>query len=299
MLYRRGDSSYAPRVTNDSPKLTVTNHDRDRSGHTYVYPVISRRSGGVSVGINLNPNRACNFRCIYCQVPNLRRGVAPEIDLSQLDQELDSFIEELLEGDYMEQNVPEGSRRLMDVALSGDGEPTTCKRFDRVIETIASVLVRHKLVGTIKVVLITNGTMIHRPEVQRGLAAMANIGGDVWFKIDGGSETRRRTVNDFSLGDSTLLRNLATAAGLCPTRIQTCVFSLDGQAPSLSDCDDYLALLTRALAAGVSLQGVSLYGIARSSQQPEAARLGRLRRAWLESFGARIEALGISATVHE
>jgi len=64
--------------------LSETNHDRDSAALRYVYPVISRRAGSVSVGINLNPNNACNWHCIYCQVPNLVRGAAPNIDLSIL-----------------------------------------------------------------------------------------------------------------------------------------------------------------------------------------------------------------------
>ena len=53
--------------------LKVTDHDRNAAGLRYVYPVVSRRAGGVSVGINLNPNNACNWRCVYCQVPRLVR----------------------------------------------------------------------------------------------------------------------------------------------------------------------------------------------------------------------------------
>ncbi len=59
-------------------KLSPGNHDRDVAGLTYVYPVVSRRAGGVSVGINLSPDNACNWQCVYCQVPDLVRGKAPE-----------------------------------------------------------------------------------------------------------------------------------------------------------------------------------------------------------------------------
>ena len=55
-------------------KLTVTNHNRNLTGLTYVYPVLSRRAGGLSIGINFNTNNACNWRCIYCQVPELKNG---------------------------------------------------------------------------------------------------------------------------------------------------------------------------------------------------------------------------------
>ncbi len=61
--------------------LSTTDHSRDGAGLSYVYPVVSRRAGGVSVGINLNTNNACNWRCIYCQVPDLVRGAAPPVDL--------------------------------------------------------------------------------------------------------------------------------------------------------------------------------------------------------------------------
>ena len=95
----------------------------------YVYPVVSRRAGGVSVGINLNPNNACNWRCIYCQVPDLTRGTAPPVDLAVLENELRGFLDELLHGDFMQSRVPEGARRINDIALSGNGEPTSGAEF--------------------------------------------------------------------------------------------------------------------------------------------------------------------------
>src|SRR3954465_15723917 len=96
-------------------KLTTHVPDRDSAGLVYVYPVVSRRAGGVSVGINLNPNNACNWRCIYCQVPELVYGMAPAIDLLRLEGELRAFLHELLHGEYMSKHVPEGARVLKDV----------------------------------------------------------------------------------------------------------------------------------------------------------------------------------------
>jgi len=106
-------------------KLSVVDHDRASADMRYVYPVVSRRAGGISVGINLNPNNACNWRCIYCQVPELMRGTAPPIDLLLLQVELLDFMHELLHGEFMQQRVPEGMRRINDIALSGNGEPTS------------------------------------------------------------------------------------------------------------------------------------------------------------------------------
>jgi len=80
-------------------KLSTVEHDRGSAALRHVYPVVSRRAGGVSVGINLNPNNACNWRCIYCQVPDLTRGSAPPVDLAVLENELRSFLDELLHGE--------------------------------------------------------------------------------------------------------------------------------------------------------------------------------------------------------
>ena len=98
-------------------KLTVRDHDRDAAQMTYVYPVVSRRAGGVSVGINLNPNNACNWRCIYCQVPDLQRGAAPEIDLKLLDAELMALLTDILHGDFMQAKL---YRRTCDQTAIGD-----------------------------------------------------------------------------------------------------------------------------------------------------------------------------------
>ena len=70
--------------------LTITDHSRDSLALNYIYVVASRRAGGLSIGINLNTNNACNWRCIYCQVPDLRRGNAPQADLELLERELAS-----------------------------------------------------------------------------------------------------------------------------------------------------------------------------------------------------------------
>jgi wyosine [tRNA(Phe)-imidazoG37] synthetase (radical SAM superfamily) len=281
-----------------SHELTVHDHDRANAGLTYVYPVISRRAGGVSIGINLNPNQACNFRCVYCQVPNLSRGSAPEIDRDRLRAELDGLLDRVVNGDFLETRAPEGARELKDVAISGDGEPTSCRSFDRIVETIGESLHAYDLAGAIKFVLITNGSLIQRSEVLRGLETMKALGGEVWFKIDGGSEARRREVNDAVVREEGLLRNLALASERCRVRVQSCFFAVDGEAPSESECADYLGLLQRARDREIQLAGVLLYGIERPSLQPEAPRLSKLEPAWMERFGARIRALGFEVGVH-
>lgn len=167
-----------------SKLLNIVDHSRDNAGMTYIYPVVSRRAGGVSVGVNLNPNNACNWRCIYCQVPELKRGTAPVIDLVRLETELRTFLQEILHGGFMQTQVPPDARRLNDIALSGNGEPTSAREFERVIELIGQVKCDFDLPKELKLVLITNGSLINRHNVQVGLRRMAELNGEVWFKLD-------------------------------------------------------------------------------------------------------------------
>ncbi|TCS72599.1 wyosine [tRNA(Phe)-imidazoG37] synthetase (radical SAM superfamily) [Sulfuritortus calidifontis] len=268
--------------------LTTRNHDRNRAGMTYVYPVVSRRAGGVSVGVNLNPNNACNWRCIYCQVPDLARGGPPPIDLRLLEAELRRMLTDIVQGDFMARNVPAEMRRLNDVALSGNGEPTSAVEFAEVVSLIGRVLAEFGLLGKIKLVLITNGSLVHKPHVQEGLRRMQALGGEVWFKLDRATREGIRQINNAELEPERVYANLKTAAGLCPTWLQTCLFTLDGEPPAEAELAAYLDLLARAKAEGVPLHGVLLYGLARPSTQPEAGRLGRLPKAWLGAFADRI-----------
>ena len=280
-----------------SAPLTATNHDRDSAGMTYVYPVVSRRAGGVSVGINLNPNNACNWACVYCQVPGLSRGTAPDIDLAQLEAELRAMLADILHGDFMQTRVPEGERRLNDIALSGNGEPTSAKSFPQIIELVGRVMADFDLIGTIKLVLITNGSLIDRPRVQDGLRKMAALNGEVWFKFDSATASGMRAINQTRISADKQLARLAGAARLCPTWLQTCVFALDGAPPSVAEQAAYLAAVKQLRRESIPLQGVLLYGLARPSMQPQAGRLSALPAEWLDAFAEAIRQAGLPVKV--
>ena len=280
-----------------NPDLDVTDHSRDSAGLRYVYPVVSRRAGGVSVGINLNPNNACNWRCIYCQVPELKRGTAPRIDLALLEQELRGFLQELLHGDFMQRRVPEGARRINDIALSGNGEPTSAKEFEQVIALIGKLRQELALPAHIKLILITNGSLMHRENVQQGLRQMAQLNGEVWFKIDRASKAGMQRINNTRASLTKVREHLATAIALCPTWLQTCWFMLDGEPPGKQDEDDYLDFLTALIRDNIKPEGVLLYSLARPTLQPEAPKLVALPPQQLEAFAARIRKLGVEVKV--
>jgi wyosine [tRNA(Phe)-imidazoG37] synthetase (radical SAM superfamily) len=273
--------------------LTPQDHDRDSAGMTYVYPVVSRRARGVSIGINLNPNNACNWRCIYCQVPNLTRGAAPEIDLATLDYELRTMLHDALHGSFMQQRVPEEARRLEDIAFSGNGEPTSSTEFGAAIEVAERVLREFNLLGQLPVRLITNGSLIDKPTVLDAIRHLGCINGEVWFKVDAATSKGIARINDVRLNPQGVLERLKLCAHACPTWVQTCVFALDGEPPLESEITAYLDLLQQA---STTIAGVHLYGLARPSMQAEAPRLSRLSEDWMHTLADRIRERGI--TVH-
>ena len=58
----------------------------------FVYPVLSRRAGGLSIGVNLNPDKVCNFDCIYCQVDRTVESETRFVGTDQLLDELDHML---------------------------------------------------------------------------------------------------------------------------------------------------------------------------------------------------------------
>ena len=280
--------------------LTISNHSRDSAGLTYVYPVLSRRAGGLSVGINLNTNNACNWRCVYCQVPGLIRGNAPAINLDQLERELHAFLDEVLHGDFFAINIiPAENQIIRDIAISGNGEPTTAREFPEVIDIIGRVITELGMAGQIKIVLITNGSFVNRSIVQKGLVHLAELNGEIWFKLDSATRAGIKKINGVSISVDSVRRNLRTAVRLCPTWIQTCIFSLDGLPIPIAEREAYIQFIEGLLDECLPVRGVMLYGLARPSLQPEAARLSLVAGEWMDQFAEQIRQTGIVVKVNQ
>lgn len=269
--------------------LTPQNHNRDSAGMTYVYPVVSRRARGVSIGINLNPNNACNWRCIYCQVPSLIRGVAPEIDLAQLERELHTMLDDAIHGTFMQERIPKEARRLKDIAFSGNGEPTSSTEFGAAIAIVERILRDFNLLGQLPIRLITNGSLLEKPGVLDAIRHLGQLNGEVWFKVDAATTEGIARINDVRLNPQGVLERLKMCAQACPTWVQTCMFALDGKPPSEGEIDAYLALIEQTQS---DIRGIHLYTLARPSLQSEAPRLTRLSSEWLEALAQRIRAQG-------
>jgi wyosine [tRNA(Phe)-imidazoG37] synthetase (radical SAM superfamily) len=274
--------------------LSINDHSRELSGLKYIYSVVSRRAGGLSVGINLNVNNACNWQCIYCEIPNLTRGSPPPIELEVLEQELRFFLKEIIHGDYMEKNVSLEDRHLKDIAFSGNGEPTSAEEFPEVILIVKKLLEEFNLLHKIKVRLITNGSLMHKASVIKSVEMLKEMNGEVWFKVDAATEESIKTINQVNMKPYQILERLRNSINVCPTFIQTCIFTIDGKGPSEKDIDAYIQLVSEVKS---NIQGVHLYGLARPSLQPQAKNLGRIAEEALEGIATKLRSLNIATTV--
>lgn len=274
--------------------LSIHDHSRELSGLKYIYSVISRRAGGLSIGINLNVNNACNWQCIYCEIPNLTRGSPPPIELDVLENELRLFLHDIIHGDYMERNVAIEDRHLKDIAFSGNGEPTSAAEFPQVILIVKKILQEFDLLHKIKIRLITNGSLMHEASVLKSIEMLEEINGEVWFKVDAATEETIKTVNQVNLKPNQILERLLNTANICPTFVQTCIFMIDGKSPYDKDIDAYIELINKAKKI---IKGVHLYGLARPSLQPRAGDLGRISEDELKNIAKKLIGLNIPTTV--
>jgi wyosine [tRNA(Phe)-imidazoG37] synthetase (radical SAM superfamily) len=273
--------------------LTITNHDRNIFQGKYIYPVVSRRAGGLSLGINLNTNNACNWQCIYCEVPNLVRGKPEPINLQELESELDYWLDQIINKSFLSQYT-KSKTEFKDIAFSGNGEPTASKQFKDVIGILIKKINEYKLDKKIIIRLITNGSYMANPVIQESLSLISNFNREIWFKIDGVKEHDIQTVNQVNLSLATIKKNLEAALNNSPTVIQTCFFKLNEKLPSLESLGAYINFLKLY---ENKVKGIHLYSLARLSEQPSQKKLTRLTKSELEVIAIKIKVLNIPVQI--
>jgi wyosine [tRNA(Phe)-imidazoG37] synthetase (radical SAM superfamily) len=237
-------------------------HPRRFEDFQYAYPVLSRRSHGISIGVNTNPDRACNFDCIYCQVDRTTRATVTKFDLAAAEEELRMMLEIVQSGEIAQHppfdTVPSDKLRLNDIALSGDAEPTTLPNFSATIEMIARVKP-----SAAKIVLITDAGGLDRADVKRGLEIMDAHDGEVWAKLDAGTEEYFKVINRTKIPFPRILKNITACAKARPIVIQSLFMNVYGAGPSAGEIGAYCRRLREIIAAGGHIKLVQVYTIAR------------------------------------
>ncbi len=210
----------------------------------YVYVVRSRRSGGVSVGVDLTPAGACPLACDYCQVPRTERVTSIDrVELARLRIELSSTF----------QALAERGEQAVDVCFAGSGEPTWSPNFAAALEVAIDVAA-----GRVPVRVLTSGATLDWERVREPLAGLVARGaGEVWVKLDAWDEA---TIARFwaSRGQARHEARIARFARETPTVLQVLVAarthgpSIDATRRGLRDA------IQRIVAAGAKIQRVSL-----------------------------------------
>jgi wyosine [tRNA(Phe)-imidazoG37] synthetase (radical SAM superfamily) len=264
-------------------------HRRQFAANRYVYAVVSRRSKGVSVGVNLNPDKICNFDCVYCQVDRTTPGGPRDVDVPVLLAELAGVLDRLADGSLFEEErfreTPAPLRRLNDIAFSGDGEPTTCPAFAEVVEA-AGAMKDDRGLGDVKLVLITNATMFHRPNVQHGLEALLAHNGEIWAKLEAGTEAYYHAIERTTIPFARVLENITAVARHTPIVIQSMFLKMDGQPPSSEELEAFCDRLNEIVKAGGRIKLVQVYTVAR---KPAEATVGALSPAEVDAIVSLVQ----------
>jgi len=253
-------------------------HSRSFEDNRFVYAVVSRRAGGVSIGVNLNPEKYCNFDCVYCQVDRTVRGglVLRKVDLPQLATELDEMVELAVTGALFQGTrfsmTPAEYRRLTDIALSGDGEPTASPVFDDVVQLCADIRRRRGL-DQLKLVLITNATLLQRERVRKSLEILDANNGEIWGKLDAGTEKYFQVIDRSRIKLADVLENLVITARRRPIVIQSLFMRLDNEPPPQVEQEAYCGRLCEIIAAGGQIKLVQIHTIARRPAESFATPL--------------------------
>lgn len=243
-----------------SEKRVTHRHDRAANRRRFVYVVRSRRSGGLSVGINLDPQQTCNFDCVYCEVID-RRALArhvrrPPIVAAEVTAELSAVLVSL-----------RGAEALRDVAFAGDGEPSTFRGFLPLARGVFDARDAAGLSG-VPVILITNGSGLGRAEMREAHDLFAARGGRFWIKLDAGTEPFYRAVCRTPVPFARVLANLTAAARRHPVVVQSMFFRSDAfGAHSTAEVAAWADRLAGVVRAGGSLAAVQVYTVARETME--------------------------------
>lgn len=252
---------------------TAFDRPRDFLGNHFVYAVISSRAGGLSLGVNMNPDKKCNFDCSYCEVDRRQPSKVTKLDVDVMASELHKSINFINSGKIAERpwyhSLPSELLKLRQVALSGDGEPTLATNF---VEAVQAVVRVRALGGFFKIVLITNGTGLDNPQVLRGLDLLTKSD-EIWIKLDGGTQSFIDKVNRPDVPLEKIIANILLVGRQRPVVIQSLFPAIHGEEPPFEEIREYAQRLKELKAGGAQISLVQIYSAARPGVNSEWGHL--------------------------
>lgn len=270
---------------------------RDFLDNRFVYTVLSTRARGLSVGLNLNPDKHCNFDCVYCEVNRSEPTREQRLDVPVMMGELERTLDLIRSGGLRQRpcyrSMPPELLELRHVSLSGDGEPALCPNFVEAVEAVIHLRARGRF-PFFKLVLITNASGLGRPEVAQALGLFTSRD-EVWAKLEAGTQEHLNRVNRSDCSLDQILASILAVALERPVIIQSLFPSINGEAPPASEIEAYVQRLRELREAGAQIPLVQIYSATRPSANPEC---GHLPLRMLSHIAQRVrEAAGLKAEV--
>jgi wyosine [tRNA(Phe)-imidazoG37] synthetase (radical SAM superfamily) len=238
---------------------------RDFLGNRFVYIVISPRAHGLSIGLNMNPDKFCNFDCVYCEVNRDIRPAEVELDVCVMAAELERTLLLIHSGAIRQLAGHSGLSpellRLRHVAFSGDGEPTLCANFSEAVQEVVHVRARgfHPF---FKMVVVTNGTGLDLPNVEEGLKFFTRED-EIWIKLDAGTQAYMDRVNRSEVSLDKIMENARLIGRKRPIIIQSLFPLIAGQEPPPEEIDQYVRRLRELKDGGAMILLVQIYSATR------------------------------------
>jgi len=264
-------------------KITpVTNH-REREKGVIVYPVYSRRSAGLSIGINLfTDKKSCQFDCPYCEVFPFSSNA--EFSLEQLEDDLRRAI-----SGAQKQNA-----LIKDVCFSGNGEPTLYPAFPDALKLAEDI--RAETAPSARLVVITNGAGLLQPRIFSLLKEYSSLPTtDIWLKVDAGTEDWYNKINRCAIPYEKLIAVIKEFVSCAVVTIQTMLCAINGEQPSETEKQAWESLICELAQRDGNIRKIQLYGKARSA--PEDPLASQLAEGYLEERAESLRNLFIDKKI--
>jgi wyosine [tRNA(Phe)-imidazoG37] synthetase (radical SAM superfamily) len=263
----------------------------------FVYTVVSARARGLAIGINLNPDKLCNFDCVYCEINRKLPAIERKLDVAVMAEELEETLFLVRSGKIREsaayRELSDELLQLRHVALSGDGEPTLCPNFAEAIQVVVHVRARNPH-AFFKLALMTNGTGLDLRPVQDSLQYFTHDD-EIWIKLDAGTQDHMNRVNRSEVSLDKVLSNILLVGRQRPVVIQSLFPLVAGQEPSPLEIDEYILCLRDLKNAGAQISLVQIYSATRPIAHPDC---GHMPLKKLSRISQRIKAeTGLGAEV--
>jgi wyosine [tRNA(Phe)-imidazoG37] synthetase (radical SAM superfamily) len=287
-----------PQEVPHGPRTWQTDGGTTRNflNNRFVYVLVSPRAHGLSVGINMNPDKRCNFDCVYCEVnrtlPARDQSLDVPVMIGELETTLALALERRLHGLPGFQSLPAELLQLRHVALSGDGEPTLSPCFAEALHAVVHLRAVCRF-PFFKIVLLSNATGLDQPGVQQSLHALMPQD-EVWLKLDGGTRAYLDRINRPQVPLEKVLENILVIARLRPVVIQSLFPCLNGEEPPAEEIEQYLMRLRELKEAGARISLVQVYSATRPPRHPECGHLplkslSKIAQAVRAGTGLRVE----------